>query len=367
MNPVRSSPTPNTSLYSSFVSACQAWRGSTQKMTPAEAIQELGAKAAEIFAEGFYPSFEWLDRVNRLLWVLTSKGDVLLENDIEREYILRIMETAFSIHEEKKYKKQNPLDFARNNPRGKISLEEMLLQIHGRCKLLEELYINHQTSGGRIRDLTKQLRENAEEEKKLIEKLKLSKNDAEAMKSFYQQKLDEFIKRSTEENEKIQAQNRLLNEKMINLKSENIALIQENKRLEGLSFQVKDLEEELEKQKELKVTSQPSEIIVEVSSERDNTEVVKELKLENQRLMKEMQLLLAERNEVLEQNERFLNLKQHLLENKEDEGFKIASNKLREISEALKQTSAAYFLADKPESQNYLLLKFLEKVELILK
>lgn len=377
MDPIRTSPTQSRGFFSSLTDAYQAYRGSTQKMNPEQAIHELAERMGDVFEKGVQPNFDWLNRVNRLLWVLTSNRVVVLKQEEEQQNILRIMETAVSIHQDYGFKKvKKPQEYADHDPRkANLSFEDILVQIHGRCKVIEEAFIQFQTSEGTIQDLKNQLRETEQEERRLIEKLKLSKEDADHLKKYFQQKMEEVKQKIEDENERIQAGNRVLHEKNLRLKSDNALLIAENKRLQDnsrqMSNRIGDLEEEVERQKQFIGNTQVEvKGPIEPIQERDSSEQIKELKLENQKLSEEVQFLNSERNEVLVQYERFVNLKRTLLEetNLNTEALEEANRKLQEITQAWKEANRV-FMTDSDINMNQFIAlnKFLNEVELILK
>lgn len=137
---LRSSPRQSDDFGASLQRVFQAWRGSTQLMRPEVAIQKVNDCAEELFSTNFSISLEWLNNVNRYLWVLTA-GTVVRLDSTSHQKMNRIWETVKGIYRNKHFSDVDPMLFAQQDPRKEdLSLKELLLQILGRCQLLEELF-----------------------------------------------------------------------------------------------------------------------------------------------------------------------------------------------------------------------------------
>lgn len=137
---LRSSPRQDDGFGASLQRAYQGWRGSTQLMRPEVAIKKINACAEQVFSSDFSPSLEWLNNVNRYLWVLTSGTVVRLDSTCYQR-MNRIWETVRGVYQQKQFAEVNPLLYGQADPRKEdLSFKELLLQILGRCQLLEDLF-----------------------------------------------------------------------------------------------------------------------------------------------------------------------------------------------------------------------------------
>lgn len=347
---LRVSPVPEPKGFLSKISdAYKAFLGSPEKMNPKEVFDILDKKTKALYLEEEIPVFEWFDFVNQLLWVLTSGSIVLLDQEKDRLNILYIFETAASIYDDLNYEKRDCLKYLKHDPKKEgILFGELLLQVQARCKALENAYIKFHTADGRIRDLTLQLQGTTEEEKRLLDRLKRTGAAASSLAENYQKQLREIQSQYSQELETIRSQNMQLKETLNALKSENSLLKNENRshqeRCAQLSFRVRDLEEEVEAQKQKRQTPERVELPHEVEREvnKNQIETIRHFKKENEELRTEIAYLNQERNEVLAQKELMIKHKMEIQAKQEKDQKGQAAEILAEIGVAYKDADRAY-------------------------
>jgi chromosome segregation ATPase len=393
---LRESPTQPKGFVDSFRNAVRGWRNSTQTMTPLDAIRELSDKVNEYFQnDKIDADFYWLDRINRLLWVLTSKGDILLQRNEDLQKVLRIWEIVSSIYQSCKYPPRRALDFARNDPRKEnLEEEELLLQISGRCRVLVELYVKvhnsdkkikdllnklteaqekYQSADDRISELNAQLKGTLEEEERLSEKLR--NNNVNSLRNEFAQKFEELQKHYVEKLTGLEEANKQLHQRELALKSENGLLKQENRslqeRISQMSIKIWSLEAEIEELKQKK--AKPEDVVIlQENDERkmgEMKELIKVLRTENANLNKEINFLREEMGDVVAHREATLNLRTKILTEHADEteALETAQGQIKDIKKAVEEAYQSFQTTQNhPLNYSEALSMLLTKLDMIL-
>jgi hypothetical protein len=362
---LRTSPSYSEGFISSSASAIKAFFNSSQKMTPKEALAKLAQSAKAVYIGEEAPVFNWLDRVNRLLSVLTTEGIFVTENEDDRNCILYILDITLTLYNDSGFKRKGPLTHEKEDPRINITYEKILLQIQDRCKALEISYIKSNCSDQRIKELNDQLKGTTEEEKRLIEKLRTSETMGGVIREEYEKKIAGIYEEFTHEFSKIQAEKEDLKSAF---KTENDLLKRENtshqQRNHHLSSRVEMLERELEALNKKNNLSETIEVQIEYEADqKKQKEQIRELKQENSKLTQEVKELYLERSDVLNERESIMKRAQELRE-KHIHDFESTNTKIiSDVTIAAKAADASFKANADPLAHSEALDKLLGTID----
>lgn len=333
---IRSNPRYYDGVSAGVQRVSLAWRGSSQLMRQEVAIEKINACAEELFSSEFKVSIEWLNGVNRLLWVLTS-GSVARLDSNSHQRLSRIWEAVKEVYQMKDYSGANPCLFAQEDPQKEdLSLEELLLQIQGRCQLLDDLFqtcSNFENSLATIEELKRKLQESIgdesnfrdqlekarevvtelkkvllvtqEKEKKLLKELSNSRDYYRCLQEMNQEKNEQLLNEQLRMLAEKQSEVNTLNAVIKLLRSERDRVKAEKHEEEKRFARLQDYAEELKEKVEyltmkLAAVRQNEKVKeVEVVVGKDQSERITLLEKENARLKEKVKFFEEERVEAL--------------------------------------------------------------------
>lgn len=334
MQPLRESPNNNSGIVTGLKRGFLAFKNSTQVMTPTDAITELNKT-------NFSPYFEWFDRVNKLLSILT-KVEIVIDAETNQK-IGGFERLCYEWYrKQRRYPEIDFINYAHGDPREeKMDDWDVLTQLIGRCRLLQEIRLKSLEEEARLKEVQKQLRATHDEEVRLNQKLTQTSKE----KGRIQEALIFEIERLKETVVLLNKRIELVNEEKSRVQHESKSLRDEigslNYQLKEAKWKIEDLEEALEKTKLIEI---PVETPVVTEVEKHENVNNKDLISLLHKLEEDNRVLLEEREELLSINSNLQDRLRKNEEGKETQALALheSQTKLLEINSQLQRVKKAY-------------------------